>query len=80
MTGQHGSAQRVAIVGGGLAGSLLALALSERGYHVDVFERRFGSEGDLHGRVFFEQPHHRLEHVDVVIDHQHSLASLFVHR
>lgn len=40
MTGQHGSAQRVAIVGGGLAGSLLALALSERGYHVDVFERR----------------------------------------
>ena len=35
-----GAAQRVAIVGGGLAGSLLALALSERGYHVDVFERR----------------------------------------
>ena len=32
--------QRVAIVGGGLAGSLLALALSERGYRVDVFERR----------------------------------------
>jgi kynurenine 3-monooxygenase len=31
---------RVAIVGGGLAGSLLALALSERGYEVDVYERR----------------------------------------
>ncbi|HEY1137575.1 MAG TPA: NAD(P)/FAD-dependent oxidoreductase [Xanthomonadaceae bacterium] len=35
-----GAVQRVAIVGGGLAGSLLALALSERGYRVDVFERR----------------------------------------
>lgn len=34
------AAQHVAIVGGGLAGSLLALALSERGYRVDVFERR----------------------------------------
>jgi kynurenine 3-monooxygenase len=34
------AAQRVAIVGGGLAGSLLALALSERGYAVDVYERR----------------------------------------
>lgn len=32
--------RRVAIVGGGLAGSLLALALSERGYGVDVYERR----------------------------------------
>ncbi len=32
--------RRVAIVGGGLAGSLLALALSERGHAVDVYERR----------------------------------------
>jgi kynurenine 3-monooxygenase len=31
---------RVAIVGGGLAGSLLALALAQRGYAVDLFERR----------------------------------------
>lgn len=35
-----GSGRNVAIVGGGLAGSLLALALSERGYEVDVYERR----------------------------------------
>lgn len=40
MTAEVDAAQRVAIVGGGLAGSLLALALSERGYRVDVFERR----------------------------------------
>lgn len=32
--------RRVAIVGGGLAGSLLALGLAQRGYGVDVFERR----------------------------------------
>jgi kynurenine 3-monooxygenase len=32
--------RRVAIVGGGLAGSLLALALAERGVAVDVYERR----------------------------------------
>lgn len=31
---------RVAIVGGGPAGSLLALALAQRGYRVDVYERR----------------------------------------
>jgi kynurenine 3-monooxygenase len=30
----------VAIVGGGLAGSLLALALARKGYRVDVYERR----------------------------------------
>ena len=36
----NAAAQQVAIVGGGLAGSLLALALAERGYRVDVFERR----------------------------------------
>jgi kynurenine 3-monooxygenase len=31
---------RVAVVGGGLAGSLLALALAQKGYGVDVYERR----------------------------------------
>ena len=40
MTASSSDAQRVAVVGGGLAGSLLALSLSERGYAVDVFERR----------------------------------------
>lgn len=40
MTAEIDATQRMAIVGGGLAGSLLALALSERGYRVDVFERR----------------------------------------
>ena len=39
-TGITGDSRRVAIVGGGLAGSLLALALSERGYGIDVYERR----------------------------------------
>lgn len=34
------ASSHVAIVGGGLAGSLLALALAERGYRVDVYERR----------------------------------------
>ena len=33
------AAPRVAIVGGGLAGSLLALALAQRGYGIDLFER-----------------------------------------
>jgi kynurenine 3-monooxygenase len=33
-------AGRVAIVGGGLAGSLLALALAQKGHGVDVYERR----------------------------------------
>jgi len=36
----HGDNGRVAIVGGGLAGSLLALALAEQGLGVDVYERR----------------------------------------
>lgn len=36
----EGEARRMAIIGGGLAGSLLALALAERGHHVDVYERR----------------------------------------
>lgn len=40
MTQASPAPQRVAIVGGGLAGSLLALALSERGYEIDVYERR----------------------------------------
>jgi kynurenine 3-monooxygenase len=40
MTAASDQTQRVAIVGGGLAGSLLALALSERGHAVDVYERR----------------------------------------
>ncbi len=30
----------IAIVGGGLVGSLLALSLTKRGFDVDVFERR----------------------------------------
>lgn len=40
MTEASADRQSVAIIGGGLAGSLLALALSERGYEVDVYERR----------------------------------------
>ena len=36
----HREDARVAIVGGGPAGSLLALALAQRGYEVDVYERR----------------------------------------
>ncbi len=36
----HAAKARVAIVGGGPAGSLLALALAQRGYGVDLFERR----------------------------------------
>lgn len=38
--GSHAGDARVAIVGGGPAGSLLALALAQRGYGVDVYERR----------------------------------------
>lgn len=37
---EHAARERVAIVGGGLAGSLLALALAQRGVGVDVYERR----------------------------------------
>src|SRR3990167_9785997 len=37
---KHGDNGRVAIVGGGLAGSLLALALAKQGVGVDVYERR----------------------------------------
>lgn len=37
----HGArSDRIAIVGGGLAGSLLALALARQGHGVDVYERR----------------------------------------
>ena len=39
-TAVHGDAERVAIVGGGLAGSLLTLALARKGHAVDVYERR----------------------------------------
>jgi len=44
MTAQH---KTVGIVGGGLAGSLMALYLAQRGQHVDVYERR----PDLRRRV-----------------------------
>lgn len=37
------SSGRVAIVGGGLAGSLLTLALAQRGYAVDLYERQSDS-------------------------------------
>ena len=40
MTIAPGDGTRVAIVGGGLAGSLLALGLAKAGYGVDVYERR----------------------------------------
>src|SRR5215467_2712988 len=36
----HAAETRVAIVGGGPAGSLLALALAQKGYGVDLYERR----------------------------------------
>lgn len=34
------TAESVAIVGGGLVGSLVAVLLAQKGYHVKVFERR----------------------------------------
>jgi kynurenine 3-monooxygenase len=37
---RNGRGGRVAIVGGGPAGSLLALALAQQGHYVDVYERR----------------------------------------
>ena len=40
MTPQNNDNGRVAIIGGGLAGSLLALALAKKGLGVDVYERR----------------------------------------
>lgn len=33
----------VAIIGGGLVGSLASLYLAQRGFHVKVFERRSGT-------------------------------------
>jgi kynurenine 3-monooxygenase len=38
--GKEEAGARIGIVGGGLAGSLLALALAQRGYGVDVYERQ----------------------------------------
>lgn len=43
------SADRVAVVGGGLAGSLLALALAQRGQGVDLYERRPDPRSDTAG-------------------------------
>lgn len=40
MSSMHQATPRIAIVGGGLAGSLLALALAQQGKAVDVYERR----------------------------------------
>ncbi|MBU1621698.1 MAG: FAD-dependent monooxygenase [Gammaproteobacteria bacterium] len=37
---EHIEKKRIAIIGAGLAGSLLALKLSQQGYAVDVYERR----------------------------------------
>jgi kynurenine 3-monooxygenase len=46
----HSGEIRVAIVGGGPAGSLLALALAQRGYGVDLYERRPDPRGQsAHG-------------------------------
>src|SRR6185436_806430 len=44
--------QRIAIVGAGLVGSLLAIYLAKRGYRVSVFERRadMRTAGADHGR------------------------------
>jgi len=36
----------VAVIGGGLAGSLVAVVLGQRGYNVDVFEKREDSRAD----------------------------------
>lgn len=49
MTEQNNAAGRVAIVGGGLAGSLLALSLARQGIGVDVYERRSDPRVDQSG-------------------------------
>jgi kynurenine 3-monooxygenase len=49
MQGSERDAARIAIVGGGLAGSLLALALAQKGHAIDVYERHPDPRG-LHGR------------------------------
>jgi kynurenine 3-monooxygenase len=46
----HAAETRVAIVGGGPAGSLLALALAQRGFGVDLYERRSDPRGQMAGR------------------------------
>ena len=46
----HAADTRVAIVGGGPAGSLLALALAQRGYSVDVYELRSDPRQQIAGR------------------------------
>src|SRR6185437_2730096 len=48
--GGHAANARVAIVGGGPAGSLLALALAQRGYGVDLYERRSDPRGQIADR------------------------------
>jgi kynurenine 3-monooxygenase len=48
--GGHAANTRVAIVGGGPAGSLLALALAQRGYGVDLYERRSDPRGQIADR------------------------------
>lgn len=40
------SEQSVSIIGGGLAGALMAILLAKRGYKVDVFEKRPDSRKD----------------------------------
>jgi kynurenine 3-monooxygenase len=50
LSSQHGSRQRLVLVGGGLAGSLLAIYLSRRGYLVDVFDRQSDPRGGRQGQ------------------------------
>ncbi|MHA2278648.1 MAG: FAD-dependent oxidoreductase, partial [Candidatus Kariarchaeaceae archaeon] len=38
--GQKNVSKNIAIIGAGLAGSLLSIYLAKKGYHVDVYERR----------------------------------------
>jgi kynurenine 3-monooxygenase len=46
----HAVKARVAIVGGGPAGSLLALALAQKGYGIDLYERRSDPRRQMAGR------------------------------
>lgn len=48
--GGHAGETRVAIVGGGPAGSLLALALAQQGQDVDLYERRSDPRKQIIGR------------------------------
>ena len=45
-TVQQEEGASVAIIGGGLAGSLTAVVLGKRGYKVDVYEKREDSRAD----------------------------------